>query len=88
MKKALIDSDGCRVAMIVEEGEEFPVAPELKWVDVEADVTDRYTYEGKKFIPPKVSPPPSTTWKGKTINEITDDEAIVWTKGRMIRQGI
>jgi hypothetical protein len=88
MKKALIDSGGCRIAMVVEEGEEFPVAPELKWVDAEADVTARYTYEDKKFIPPEPPSPPSITWKGKTINEITDDEAIVWAKGRMIDQGI
>lgn len=84
MRKALIDSDGSRVAMIVEEGKEFPVAPELKWVDAEADVTERHTYKRKKFIPPEAPSPPSTTWQGKTVDEITDDEAITWVKSRMI----
>ena len=41
-KKALIH--GTRICQIVEDGEEFSVAPELKWVDVADDTTERDTY--------------------------------------------
>jgi len=88
MRKALVGSDGSRVAMIVEEGKEFPVAPELKWVDVEADVTERHTYKGKKFIPPKALLSPPTTWQGKTKSQITDQEALDHIRDMMISLGV
>jgi hypothetical protein len=88
MRKALVGSDGSRVAMIVEEGKEFPVAPELKWVDVEADVTERHTYKGKKFIPPEALPSPPTTWQGKTKSQITDQEVLDHIRDLMISLGV
>jgi len=88
MRKALVGSDGSRVAMIVEEGKEFPVAPELKWVDIEADVTERHTYKGKKFIPPEAPPSPPTTWQGKTKSQITDQEALDHIRDMMISLGV
>ncbi len=36
-KRALLDADGKRVAQVVNAGEEFPVAPQLQWVDAPDD---------------------------------------------------
>ena len=48
-KKALIH--GTRICQIVEDGEEFPVAPELKWVDVADDtVVDQDTWVDDKVV--------------------------------------
>jgi len=48
-KKALIH--GTRICQIVEDGEEFSVAPELKWVDVADDtVVDQDTWVDNKVV--------------------------------------
>lgn len=57
-KRALIH--GTRVCEIKNPGEEFPVAPELRWVDCADDVTTQHTYTGGVFTPPPpLAPPPS-----------------------------
>lgn len=47
---------GYRVAQIVADGEEFPVAEPLYWVDVADDVTCNHYYDGTSFAACPVNP--------------------------------
>jgi len=62
MKLALIQ--GTRICEIVELGQEFPVAPDMWWVDVPTDTTTQDTYENGavvKFQP--YVPTPLEQWE-------------------------
>ena len=54
--KALILKE--RVYDIVEDGKEFPVSPEMKWVDCDDAVKDGYLYKDNKFIKPSPTQTP------------------------------
>lgn len=56
MKKALILQDG-RITEVADK--EFPVHPDLKWIDVPDDTTTRDTFDGKdvqKEVAPQATP--------------------------------
>ncbi|KAB7624310.1 hypothetical protein [Alkalilimnicola sp. S0819] len=55
--KALIAGD--RVAQIVPDGEQFPIAAPFVWVDAPGDVTERHIYDNGQFVAPP-GPEPKT----------------------------
>lgn len=57
MKRALIQ--GTRIAQIVADGEEFPVASPLSWADVADDTTTEDTYENGAVVKHQY---PDLTW--------------------------
>ena len=54
--KALILKE--RVYDIVEDGKEFPVHSEMKWVDCDSTVKDGYVYKDNKFTKPEPTQTP------------------------------
>lgn len=58
MKKALVQ--GTRIIQIVNDGDEFPVHPDLSWVIVANDTTGIDTYEGGEVLKYNPNPPSST----------------------------
>jgi len=66
MRKALIDTDGTRVAEVVAPGREFPVAPPLRWLDCPDTVEPGWSWDGTSFSPP--SPPPEPPTKDEAID--------------------
>ena len=67
----------------------FPVAPELSWKDAPDGTTTEHTYNKTSgvFTPRPPPPPRPTTWRGKTLEQITSAEAIDWIKARMAASG-
>ena len=54
--RALIEPGG-RVAEIREDGDDFPVAPPLEWIDCGEDVTTDHRWDGEQFIDSRPTPP-------------------------------
>lgn len=67
MKRALISPkeqnyDGARIVQVVDEKDEFPVAPPMRWIDCADDVTPETHYARGNVVtanPAPVIPPPS-----------------------------
>lgn len=85
MARALIDVDGVRIAQIVPDGEDFPVAPPLKWVQVPNGTTTRHRYVGGVAVPP--DPPPVVD---PSTFPLTADElaALLIAKGAITQQEV